>query len=296
MKLNIHYHKAWICLMLLLTSVFCFAQEQADTTSYRIETRDGNIYTGRIIAQDSLQVIFQSDQLGEIHIQRARIKEIHPIEKDKIKDGTYWFESPQATRYFYSPNGYALKKGEGYYQNVWVLFNSLAFGITDHVSFGAGLVPLFLFAGAPTPVWITPKLSIPISEDKMNLGAGALMGFIVGEERAGFGIVYGITTFGSKDQNVSFGLGYGYAAGEWARWPMLNLNAMIRTGPRGYLLTENYFLRTGQSTTVILWLGGRQMIKKAGLDYGLMIPWFDEMEDLVAIPWLGLTIPFEVKN
>ena len=296
MRLNLHYHKAWIGLMLLLASVCCSAQEQADTTIYRIEIRDGNIYTGRIVAQDSLKIIFQSDHLGQIHIQRARIKEMHPLEQDKIKDGTYWFENPQATRYFYSPNGYALKKGEGYYQNVWVLFNSFAVGITDHISFGAGLVPLFLFAGAPTPVWVTPKLSIPISLDKVNLGAGALMGSIVGEERAGFGIVYGITTFGSKDQNVSLGLGYGYASGEWTRSPMLNLNAMIRIGARGYLLTENYFLQTGHSTTVLLWLGGRQMIKKTGLDYGLMIPVFDEMEDLIALPWLGLTIPFQFRN
>jgi len=259
---------------------------------YRIETRDGNTYMGQIIAQDSVKIIFDSDQLGKINILRADIKKIYPIVKEKIIEGKYWFENPQATRYFYVPNGYGLQKGEGYYQNVWVLFNSFAVGVGENFSIGGGLLPLFLFAGAPTPVWITPKLSIPLSSDKIGLGSGALLGTIIGEKEAGFGILYGISTFGSKDQNVSVGLGYGYAGGDWAKTPMINLSAMLRTGARGYFITENYFIKTGGTTTVLLWLGGRQIIKEAGLDYGLIIPLNSEMEEFIAIPWLGITIPF----
>ena len=259
---------------------------------YRIETREGNTYMGQIISQDSVKLIFDSDKLGEIKIMQADIKKMHPIDKTKIKDGEYWFENPQATRYFYSPNGNALKKGEGYYQNVWVLFNSFAVGLEDNFSIGGGVVPLFLFAGAPTPVWITPKLSIPVTRDKLSLGAGGLLGTVVGEDNTGFGILYGISTFGSKDKNLSLGLGYGYAEGEWAKTPMINLSGMFRIGPRGYLLTENYFIKTGNTTTTLLWLGGRQIIKDWGLDYGLIIPINSELEDFIAIPWLGITIPF----
>ena len=292
MRLKIKYCALSIIIMLFLAVSFFSAQEQPDTSMYRIETRDGNTYIGQIVSQDSVKVILDSDKLGEIKILRADIKKMYTIEREKIIDGEYWFENPQATRYFYAPNGNALKKGEGYYQNVWVLFSSFAVGIEDNFSIGGGLVPLFLFAGAPTPVWITPKLSIPISREKLSLGAGGLLGTVIGEENAGYGILYGISTFGSKDKNLSLGLGYGYAGGEWAQTPMINLSGMVRMGPRGYFLTENYFIKTGNTTTTILWLGGRQIIKDWGLDYGLIIPIYSEMEEFIAIPWLGITIPF----
>jgi hypothetical protein len=292
MKAKIFYYRSCLVIILLLTVSLCAAQEKPDTSMYRIETRDGNTYMGQIVSQDSVKVILNSDKLGEIKISRSDIKSMYPIKKEKIINGEYWFENPQATRYFYAPNGNALKKGEGYYQNVWVLFSSFAVGIEDNFSIGGGLVPLFLFAGAPTPVWITPKVSIPLNRENFSFGAGGLLGTVIGEEDTGFGILYGISTLGSKDKNLSLGLGYGYAGGEWAKTPMINLSAMVRMGPRGYLLTENYYIRTGNTTTAILCLGGRQIIKDWGLDYGLIIPINNEMEDFIAIPWLGITIPF----
>ncbi|RLD25441.1 MAG: hypothetical protein DRI70_07125 [Bacteroidetes bacterium] len=213
---------------------------------------------------------------------------------NKVKDGKYWSDNPQSTRYFFSPNGYGLKAGEGYYQNVWIMVNSFAVGITDVFSIGAGIVPLFLFAGSPTPVWFTPKFSIPISKDKVNLGGGALLGTVLGEGNTGFGILYGITTLGSRDNNITAGLGYGYAGGDWAKSPMINLNGMSRIWARGYLISENYFIQTVGSTQVILSFGGRWIIKDAGLAFGLVLPVIDT-GSLFAIPWLGITIPFGNK-
>lgn len=287
---------------LMLISVLTFlsltvkSQNKPDTLMYRLETTSGNIYTGKILEQDDQKIIFFSDELGEITIFRRNIESLNPLEPGKIKGGKYWSDNPQATRYFFSPNGYGLNKGEGYYQNVWVLFNSFAVGVTDNFSIGAGIVPLFLFAGAPTPVWITPKFSIPVSKDKFNLGGGALIGTILGGDGGGFGIVYGVATAGSKDNNVSLGLGYGYAGDDWAKSPMINLNFMLRTGARGYLISENYYISTVDESVVLLSFGGRQIIKKAGLDYGLVIPLFGDMESFAAIPWLGLTIPFGKKQ
>ncbi|HEY3384984.1 MAG TPA: hypothetical protein VGK46_00660, partial [Saprospiraceae bacterium] len=183
------------------------------------------------------------------------------------------------------------KKGEGYYQNVWIFFNQVSYGITDNISIGAGIVPLFLFAGASTPVWLTPKLSIPIVKDKFNVGAGALVGTVLGEEDAGFGIAYGTTTFGNRNTNVSLGLGYGYLSGEWADVPTVSLSAMIRTGQRGYLITENYFIGTADEDAILLSFGGRRLIKNSGLDFGLLFP-VNTDGSFFAIPWLGITIPF----
>lgn len=264
---------------------------QQDTILYRIETTDGNEYIGRIVTQDDEKVILKTERLGEITLRKIDIKKMEQVIVGQLKGGEYWFDNPQSTRYFWQPNGYGLKRGEGYYQNVWILFNQVSVGVTDNFLVGAGIVPGFLFAGGSTPVWLTPKLSIPIKKDKFNVGAGALTGTVLGEEDASFGIVYGTTTIGSRDKNMSIGLGYGYAGGDWADAPTITFSAMIRTSQRGYFLTENYYIGSGGDDVMLFFIGGRRLIKHAGIDFGLLIP-TETGGELIAIPWLGVTFPF----
>jgi hypothetical protein len=281
----------------LLICYSSFGQAKQDTSLYRIETLDGNEFIGKIISHDKENIIFQSESLGTITISKATVRRIDAVNKNQIKDGEYWFDNPQSTRYFWQSNGYGLKKGEGYYQNAWILFNQFNYGITDNISIGAGILPLFLFAGAPTPVWITPKVSLPIAKDKFNVGVGGLIGTVLGADEAGFGFAYGTGTLGDRNTNVSLGLGYGYASGNWADAPLVTLSAMIRTGKRGYILTENYYIGTPEEDLLMFFVGGRRLIKASGLDYGLMVPLITD-GSFIAIPWLGLTIPFgkPVKN
>lgn len=269
------------------------AQETSDSLNYRVQTKDGNVYIGTIAQEDAGKIVLQTQNLGQITVAKSEISQITPVDPAQLKTGRYWFENPQATRYFWQPNGYGLKKGEGYYQNVWIMFNQVSVGVTDNVSVGVGLVPLFLFAGAPTPVWITPKFSIPITKDKLNVGGGAVLGTIIGVEDSGFGVLYGLSTFGSRDRNLSVGLGWGFAGGEIANTPTITVSALIRTGPRGYFLTENYFINSGLEQVGLISLGGRRIIGKAGLDFGAFIP--IGVDTFVAMPWLGITIPFGQK-
>ncbi len=272
------------------------AQEYQDSVLYSVETIDGNEYIGRITSVDHERITLLTDNLGEIRIFTKNLKRVKEISEKSIKKGSYWFDNPQAARYFWTPNGYGLKKGEAYYQNVWIFFNQVSVGITDNFSLGAGVIPLFLFAGQATPVWITPKFSIPVVKDKFNLGLGALAGTVIGESETSFGIFYGSTTFGSKDKNISIGLGYGFAGGEWSPGPAINISGMLRTGPRGYLLTENYYIGFGGEDIGLLSFGGRRIIKKISLDFGGFIPIAKSMDIFVIIPWLGITIPIGRKT
>lgn len=282
--------------MLCLKICICLGQVSQDSTLYLVETTDGNKYLGKIIEQDSLRILFDTENLGKLSIQKTSIKKITPIGSNRIKAGKVWLDNPQSTRYFWSPNGYGIKKGEAYYQNIWVFWNQFTVGITDNISIGAGLVPLFLFAGAPTPIWIAPKFSIPLVKEKLNVGGGALLGVVLGAEAAGFGILYGTSTFGSRDNNLSIGLGYGYASGDWAKSPMINISGMFRAGPRGYFLTENYYIEIADDVLVLLSLGGRSITNGGvGLDYGLFIPLMKDMDFFLAIPWIGLTVPIGKK-
>lgn len=280
-----------LLLIILLHGQRVIAQIEQDSVLYRIVTKDGNEYIGKILSRDTSSIELGTENLGEISINQRDILTITPFDAQRMKDGKYWFENPQAARYFWAPNGYGLKRGEVYYQNVWVLYNQLSVGVTDHFSMGGGLIPLFLFSG-PTPVWVTPKFSIPVSEDKVNLGVGALLGTVLGDEAGGLGLVYGMTTFGSRDSNISFGLGYGYSDGSWADAPIINISGMARIGNRGYIVTENYYLNLGDEHVLLLSFGGRSFIKRAGLDYGLFLPFGNDMDGFIALPWLGLTLPF----
>ncbi|MFC0261787.1 hypothetical protein [Fontibacter flavus] len=280
-----------ILLFLILPTLILKAQEtQSEPILVRIKTKDGNEFIGEVFTEDDQKIILITEKFGEISIQKIDIQSREIISAARIKDGKLWFENPQSTRYFFAPNGYGIKRGEAYYQNVWIFFNQFTFGVSDNFSFSVGTVPLFLFAGASTPVWVNPKVSIPIVKDKYNLGAGALVGTVIGEGGA-FGILYGVNTFGNKDQNITLGLGWGFADGGIANSPTITISGMTRVGPRGYLLTENYILNTGSDTFGLISFGGRSIIGEVGLDYGLAFPVTGYSDSFVAVPWLGLTVP-----
>lgn len=262
-----------------------------------VETIHGNVFTGKITSQkiDSLQI--NTNELGQLTIHTNQIKRKKVIKQKQIKGGQLWTDNPQSTRYFWSPNGYGLIKGEGYYQNVWVWFNQISYGFSSNFSIGLGLMPNFLING-PTPIWITPKFSLPLIEEKINIGGGMLLGAIastnteIDTKNANFGIAYGVFTIGSKDANITIGSGWGMASGNWAEEPVITLSAMARLTKRGYFLTENFYLPIDNQGLLLLSFGGRTVWSKSSLDYGLFIPFVEEMGTLIAIPWLGFVIPF----
>ena len=286
---------AWLLLVFGLPHQDAKAQAASDSTIYHIETHDGNSFFGKRADQKNDTITLITSQFGKIHIPSTSIKNIKPIKSERIINGKYWFENPQSTRYFWAPNGYGLKKGEAYYQNVWIFFNQAVVGVTNHFSIGAGIVPMFIFGGgAPTPIYVTPKFSIPVVKDHLNVGIGALWGTVVGNGEGGSGstgLVYGTTTFGTRDTNLSIGLGYGYSDGNFSDAPVINISAMVRTGQRSYFMTENYFLGLSDENIIMILLGGRSIIKRVSIDYGAFIPIIENMSSFAAVPWLGITVP-----
>lgn len=281
--------------LLFFSKTVAFAQEnQEETPIFLIKVVDGNEFIGQIIDEDDERLILLTEKFGEITIKKIDIQRRTLLSKKQVVDGELWMENPQATRYFFAPNGYGIQPGESYYQNVWIFFNQFTFGVSENFSISAGLVPLFLFAGAPTPIWINPKVSIPVVRDKYNIGAGALLGTVVGGGGA-FGVLYGVNTFGNKDKNITLGLGWGFSDGQIASSPTITLSGMVRTGPKGYFLTENYIISTGFDTFGLISLGGRRLINTVGLDYGLILPISTIGDGFFAVPWLGLTIPLGKK-
>ena len=269
------------------------AIEADSVLMYELTLKDGNKFLGSVQSNTGKIIYLKTNSLGVLQIPIMDIKSMVLVKPSNIIEGEFWADNPQSTRYFWQPNGYGLKQGEGYYQNVWILMNQFSVGVTDHFTLGGGFMPIFLFGGTASPFWLTPKFSIPIVENKVNIAAGALLGYVLGGE-TGFGIPYGALTLGSKDKNVSFGIGYGYADGGWASSPTITFSSMIRTGKKGYFMTENYLIGSSGSTTLLLSMGGRRIVgNRVGIDFGGVMPVNGSMERLVIIPWLGITVPFK---
>ncbi len=285
-----------LLILMLLLCVSLNAQNKNDSTMlYQVETLDGNVFVGRVISSTDAKIVLRTENFGTVEIAKAKIKKMKSVETSNVIEGEVWPENPHASRYFYLPNGYGLKAGEGYYQNTWVLFNQVSYGFTDNFSMGLGTIPVFLFGVRGAPVWITPKLSFPMVKDRWNIGAGAIMGTYVGRSsgsRPIVGMIYGVTTHGTRDKNFTAGAGFAFAGDQWANTPVISLGGTIRTGKRHYFLTENYFFFGDGQMGTLLWLGGRFASRHLAIDYGGIIPVFPDMNTLVVMPWLSITVPF----
>lgn len=288
-----------VLVIVIVASIECRAQknipQDSDTTKYwRIQTNDDNEFVGRILKTEGGVITLQTDKFGTITIRFVDIKSIEEADPKKIVGDQYWADNFQSTRYFFMPNGYGLKPGEGYYQNVWIMFNQFTVGVSNNFSISAGTIPIFLFGADVVPFWLNGKISVPLGE-KVHLGTGVLYASAFGGDAdgsGGFGVAYGVMTFGSRDKNASLGVGYGFSRGDFSKRPVISFSTMTRLGPRSYLMTENYLFGAGDSEAFgLLSIGGRRLFNKVGLDFGGFIPVGGGIERLITIPWLGLSAP-----
>ncbi len=275
-----------------ISVTFCLPEqaEARDTEFFRVVTTDGNVFIGELISETEAEVVLLTESIGRVTIRRDNIRSMTRIDDSQIRDGEYWFENPQATRYLFAPNAIGLRKGHGYYQNTWIFFNNVNYGVTKNFSIGGGLVPTFLFGTGSTPVWITPKISIPVANENIHIAAGALIGGVIGEDSGGGGLLYGTSTFGNRDRNLSLGLGYGFGGGEITSTPAVNISGMIRVSKNIHLVSENY-LFPGTSFNGIASFGTRWAPENFAVDFALIRP-LEGLGSFIGVPWLSVTIPF----
>jgi hypothetical protein len=274
----------------LLSVQFDAVIAQTTGEQYRIETVQGLIITGEVITQTGESVVLRTRELGDVTISRSDIRSMRQIGAVQAEDVRNWFGNPQPTRYFFATNARGIQQGKWYYQNTWIFFNNVNGGVTDNFSIGVGIIPLFLFGAPATPVWLMPKVSIPVERDNIYLAAGGLFGGLIGEDALGIGLAYGVATIGSSDKNLSLGLGYGYAGSNWSRSPFVNISGIIRVGRTTYLLSENYIFSTDEDSYGLLSFGMRYATENLAVDFGLIRP-TDIGGLFIALPWVGITIP-----
>jgi hypothetical protein len=69
-----------------------------------------------------------------MEILESKIRKLEILKTDRFIKGQYWFENPNATRYLFGPTAIPLKKGEGYYQNTYIILQSFNIGVSNNFS------------------------------------------------------------------------------------------------------------------------------------------------------------------
>ena len=256
----------------------------------RLFLQNGGMYEGEVLEIDESTFLINTLELGKMRITKTDISSITYITADEVGKMTFSNRTgdinPQPTRYFFAPSGLQLKKGEGYYQNAWLIYNQVSYGVSDHLTVGMSMTPF----GTGGTVKFGGKLS-----DKVNVSAGgiALVPF-TGDSPVGIG--FANITFGDERKNLSISSGVGFSDGG-DNITLLNVSAMLEVSSSLWIITENYQIFQTSSysgnpdNVTIISMGIRRASQKRDVlwDYALVaIP----SEEIFGIPWLSCTIPF----
>ena len=274
-----------ICGFISPSTFEVFAQDTQSTTTnntkyVRLILQNGGMYEGEVLEIDESTFLINTLQLGHMRITKTDIASITYISADEVGQMNMSSNrtgdiNPQATRYFFAPSAMQLKKGEGYYQNAWLIYNQVSYGISNNLTIGMSMTPVGTGG--------TVKFGLDIS-DNFHISAGGIAIIPFWDDEP-VGIGFANMTFGNERKNIS--IAYGNAFSDDGNEHMLNVSGMLELNYRMWLITENYFL----ADISIISVGFRRASNKrdALWDFSMIaLP----QEEVAGIPWISCTIPF----
>jgi hypothetical protein len=238
-------------IIVLLISSNAFAQEHkikgdirvpGQDTIQIITTNDGSTVIGRILSVRDTEITFKSN-LGESNIPLANIKEIKAAPASSVKKGNYWFENPNATRLYFGPTARMLKQRQGYFSDCYIIFPSVAYGITDHITMGAGVSLVPGLDINKQVYYINPKIGLSATSNTSFALGGLLFALPeIDHKRNTLGIIYGVGTLGNPDGSLTLGLGYGMVNSDFANKPAVMFGGEKRFARRLSFVSENWII------------------------------------------------------
>ena len=255
----------------------------------RVELKDGTILTGIILSETESHIELQLVDLGILTIDKVKIKNTIPLDQSKKTPKAYWFKNPHATRLLFAPTAIPLRKGEGYYQNIYIVGNMFNYGVIDNLSIGGGFDFITLFSSDVSPLLnVNIKSGFQITEN-VHVGVGGLFIVMPGEFSAG--ITYGLGTYGSYNTNVTLGLGWGFVDGDFEEKPFIMIGGMARVSEKLWLVSENWIapLDGGEYYTIISY-GIRFAAKRIAVDLAFINSKDIYQELFIGIPFVDFVI------
>lgn len=247
-------------LSLLILMIFSFqalsqGEERSDDRTVTIKLQDGTILSGTILAEDDETIKLQSSY-GITSIKRIDVASLTYSNRESNindeKDNTY-----SSTHYLLTQSGYGLRKGQAYYENTYVLWNSYSHGFTDNFSLSLGGEVISLLVSNFPILFVTPKLSFPFKSGAFSLSTTIVTVPI--DDLTTFGFLQGSLTLGDRQNNFTIGSGFGYSfSGDVQSeiFPII-ISGMKQLSTRISIVSENWFVTDTQDFNGILSLGIR---------------------------------------
>lgn len=257
------------------------AAASADTL-YQIRLSDGSVIYGRIVAQTESAVTVETQAGASVRLERAQVVSMRPV-RGRVVGGRVWPEDPNHTRLFFGPTGRAVGAGRGYLGVYEIFFPFVTYGVTSNFSISGGTP---IIPGVVGELWyFAPKLTF-VETERMAVAAGALIGAAEGETA---GIAYAAGTFGTPDQALTAGLGWGIGGGQVSN-AILMLGGEMRLGPSTKLISENYLIPEVGSPVVS---GGIRLFgERLSADLGIATVPFEDCEDFCWFPLVNFVYSF----
>jgi hypothetical protein len=167
------------------------------TKTVELRLADGSVLVGNILSVDEDELELRKDAT-RIFVRLDQIRSVREI--DLTRKGALWFENPNYSRLFFSPTARPLRKGDGYYQNIYVFFNNFAYAATDHIALTAGFTLLPTIRISEQLYFLTGKFGMEVAENHY-LGGG--LGF-AGAGEANEGIIIGYANYTRSFHRASF--------------------------------------------------------------------------------------------
>ncbi len=253
-----------------------------------IRLSDGSVVVGRVVDVRADSAVIRT-QTGQVTVARSAVRRVRERPLSSVRGGQYWPEDPNGTRLFFASTARMLEQGDGYFCNIWVFLLCLTGGLTDRITIGGGMSIVPGIAIADNVFYLTPKIGL-VATEKVNVAVGAFAGWsgAVTDDNS-FGILYGVSTFGTADHNVSAGVGYTYYNDEVANTPMLLGGVKLRMTRGTAFISENYLLPGSEGG--ILSFGIRFFNERISGDVALVRVSVDG-EDSGMVPFVGLAVRF----
>lgn len=262
---------------------FAQAATAADQRIYEVKTKDGERFFGYLQVDTPERVVIRTPGGATIELARADIASIKEATGTLVGQD-YRPADPNPTRLFFGPTGRALKKGEGYFGAYELFMPTVQVGVTDRFSIGGG-TPLFV-GGGEHPFWLTPKFQV-YEGRRASVAIGAM--HFLNVDGVNLGIAYAVSTFGTRDDAVTTGLGWAYVNDndDNAGAVVAMVGGEHRMSRRVKLMTENYVFTHGG----IVSAGVRFLGESLSADIALAVP-FADGEGLFAFPVVNFVWKF----
>jgi hypothetical protein len=253
--------------------------------NYSFEIKDGSNRSGRL---DSLNAVYYYINNPSIGVDRISIKSVSKVKAIKLnKDG--YFSNPHYSRYFFGPSAIPHPKGEVYWNNIWLEYNTIQYGVTDNFSVGMGGLLFTSLSGYPT-LLPNAKYSFKLNE-KSHIAVGGLMLVInTSSKTSSASLPFVVYTYGDSEANISFGGGWAHEkTSGWSNRPTGYIAGIKRVARNWVVQGEAYLLNNSTANTILL-TTLRNIKPTSSWDFGAMILNFDG--ERFALPIIGYTIKF----